>query len=86
MRLFAFLRPDQERLDTLERRVETLAAAEAAREIAFLDIAERVRRHLGRVAAIEGRAKEREEKAQDGGKAAQTSALLAMKFPRSSGG
>lgn len=84
MRLFAFLRPDQTRLDTLERRLATLEASEAARDVAFLDIADRVKRHLGRVAAIEGRAREREERA--GPADPVTMAVLSSKFPRQQGG
>lgn len=86
MRLFAFLRPDRERLDTLERRLASLEAAEEARTVAFLDIADRVKRHLGRVAAIEGRALEREEKKSSGGSDPVTLALLRSKYPHSNGG
>jgi hypothetical protein len=84
MALFAFLRPDRARLDTLERRLATLEAGEAAREVAFLDIADRVKRHLGRVAAIEGRraqAEESEPKADP-----VTLALLRSKYPQQNGG
>lgn len=83
MRLFAFLRPDRERLDTLERRLATLEAGEAAREVAFLDIADRVKRHLGRVAAIEGKHRQQEESDPH---AAVTAALLRSKYPHSNGG
>lgn len=83
MRLFAFLRPDRERLDTLERRLATLEAGEAAREVAFLDIADRVKRHLGRVAAIEGkRAAEQQHPDPD----PVTMALLRSKYPSANGG
>ena len=77
--LGALLRPDQARLDTLERQVATLVAEEQARTVAFLDIADRVKRHLGRVAAIEGRAAQRESSAPD----PVTAAVLNLKFPRS---
>lgn len=79
MALFGFLRPDQRRLDALERQVATLVAEEQARTVAFLDIADRVKRHLGRVAAIEGRAAQREE-----GRQADpvTAAVLRSKFPQ----
>lgn len=86
MRLFAFLRPDRERLDTLERRLATLEAAEEARSVAFLDIADRVKRHLGRVAAIEGRAAEREGRAAASSPDPVTIALLRSKYPQSNGG
>lgn len=83
MRLFAFLRPDRERLDTLERRLASLEASEEARTVAFLDIADRVKRHLGRVAAIEGKRQQHEESA-----AADpvTLALLRSKYPSANGG
>lgn len=83
MRLFAFLRPDRERLDALERRLATLEAAEAAREIAFLDIADRVKRHLGRVAAFEGK-RQQAEQAQEADPV--TLALLRSKYPSANGG
>ena len=79
MALFAFLRPDKHRLDELERRVAELAAAESAREIAFLDIAERVKRHLQRAATIEQRTKERESPANAD---PLTRAVLSTKFPQ----
>ena len=83
MALFGFLRPDRMRLDALERQVGTLVAEEQARTVAFLDIADRVKRHLGRVAAIEGRAKQREEGSSD----PVTKAVLLSKFtPRSQNG
>jgi hypothetical protein len=83
MRLFAFLRPDRERLDTLERRLASLEAGEEARTVAFLDIAERVKRHLGRVAAIEGRRAERDQQAPTD---PVTVALLRSKYPTTNGG
>lgn len=82
MRLFAFLRPDRERLDTLERRLATLEAGEAAREVAFLDIADRVKRHLGRVAAIEGKRAAEQHSDPD----PVTVALLRSKYPSANGG
>lgn len=81
MALFGFLRPDKLRLDALERRLASLEAAEAARDVAFLDIADRVKRHLGRVAAIEGRAAAREEGRQQPDPV--TMAVLRTKFPHS---
>lgn len=83
MRLFAFLRPDRERLDTLERRLATLEAEEAARTVAFLDIADRVKRHLGRVAAIEGKRQQAEQQAPAD---PVTLALLRSKYPQANGG
>lgn len=76
--LGSLLRPDQARLDTLERQVATLVAEEQARAVAFLDIADRVKRHLGRVAAIEGRAAQREQPIAD----PVTLAVLSSKFPQ----
>lgn len=84
MGLFAFLRPDRTRLDTLERRLATLEAEEAARTVAFLDIADRVKRHLGRVAAIEGKRQQREEAEERTDPV--TLALLRSKYPQQSGG
>lgn len=76
--LGSLLRPDQRRLDTLERQVATLIAEEQARTVAFLDIADRVKRHLGRVAAIEGRREQREQPVAD----PVTLAVLSSKFPQ----
>jgi hypothetical protein len=86
MRLFAFLRPDRERLDALERRLASLEAGEAARDVAYLDIADRIKRHLGRVAALEGRAAEREAARGSAGPDPVTQALLRSKYPHSNGG
>lgn len=76
MALFGFLRPDRARLEHLERQVADLVAAHEAREIAFLAIADQVKRHLSRTAAIEQRSKGRESTADP-----VTSAVLSMKFP-----
>jgi hypothetical protein len=78
--LGALLRPDRHRLDTLERQVATLVAEEQARTVAFLDIADRVKRHLGRVAAIEGRRAQAEEKQHAADPV--TLAVLRSKFPQ----
>ena len=79
MALFGFLRPDLKRLEALERRVNELAASNEQREIAFLDIAERVKRHLQRAATIEQRTKERESPANAD---PLTRAVLSTKFPQ----
>jgi len=62
----------------------TLEAEEAARTVAFLDIADRVKRHLGRVAAIEGKRQQREEAEERTDPV--TLALLRSKYPQQSGG
>lgn len=77
MALLGFLRPDRARLDHLERQVADLVAAHEAREIAFLAIADQVKRHLSRTAAIEQRTKGREQSTTD----PVTLAVLSSKFP-----
>ena len=78
MALFGFLRPDQKRIDLLERRVAELVSTDAARQVAFDDVCDRVKRHLQRAAAIEQRTKDRPEAGAD----PNITAVLRTKFPQ----
>jgi hypothetical protein len=86
MRLFGFLRHDRDRVDILERRLAILEASEEARTVAFLDIADRVKKYLSRVAAIDVRLAEREQRQHPTAPDAVTAALLRAKYPHSDGG
>lgn len=81
MGLFAFLRPDRERVDHLERRLDALVVADAERQVAFLAIAEQVKRHLQRAATIEQRAKGHSPDP----KSEVVAAVLRSKFPQRNG-
>jgi hypothetical protein len=82
MGLLGFLRPDRERIDHLERRIDALDTANAERQVAFLAIAEQVQRHLARTVTIEQRMKGKDEAGAD----PVTRAVLSMKFPPKQGG
>jgi hypothetical protein len=88
MRLFGFLRPDRalvDQLSALEKRVAVLEGEmHPARLVEWHDLAERLKRYLSRIAAVEQKAKQREEGHHDADPV--TSAVLRSKFPKLNGG
>ena len=98
MRLFAFLRRDPgprlvdiaDQLSSLQARLEALEAEfkaemHPARLVEWHELAEKLKRYLQRISAVEQRAKDREGGQEGDGKAGARALLMRTKFGTNNG-